>query len=105
MVTWEFPPRIVGGIARHCEGLAEALVSGGHEVHVITLDLPGIPYYEEMEGVKVHRTAVQLGHPNFLTWALLFNHFMEKKMAEVSSPPTRADPPLPGYDRLHCFSV
>lgn len=84
MVTWEFPPRIVGGIARHCEGLAKALVRGGHEVHVITLDLPGIPYTAEMEGVKVYRTAVQLGHPDFLTWALLFNHFMEKKMAEVN---------------------
>lgn len=84
MVTWEFPPRVVGGIARHCEGLAKALVRKGHEVYVVTLDLPGVPYYEEIEGVKVYRTAVQLGHPEFLTWALLFNHFMEKKMAEVS---------------------
>jgi len=84
MVTWEFPPRVVGGIARHCEGLAKALVRNGHEVYVITLDLPGVPYYEEIEGVKIYRTAVQLGHPEFLTWALLFNHFMEKKMAEVS---------------------
>ncbi len=84
MATWEFPPRIVGGIARHCEGLAKALIRSGHEVHVITLDLPGIPYYAELDGVKVHRTAVQLGHPDFLTWALLFNHFMEKKMAAIS---------------------
>lgn len=84
MVTWEFPPRVVGGIARHCEGLAKALVRKGYDVYVITLDLPGVPYYEEIEGVKVYRTAVQLGHPEFLTWALLFNHFMEKKMAEVS---------------------
>jgi len=84
MLTWEFPPRIVGGIARHCEGLAKALSHQGHEVHVVTLDLPGIPYYEEIDGVKIYRTAAQLGHPNFITWTLLFNHFMEKRMADLS---------------------
>lgn len=84
MLTWEFPPRIVGGIARHCNGLAKALARLGHDVHVLTLDFPGAPGYEEMEGVKVYRTVTELGHPNFLTWALLFNHFLEKRMADIS---------------------
>jgi glycogen(starch) synthase len=84
MLSWEFPPRVVGGIARHCEGLAKALVRDGHDVHVVTLDFPGSPSYEEMEGVKVYRTATELGHPNFLTWVLLFNHFLEKRMADIS---------------------
>lgn len=84
MLTWEFPPRIVGGIARHCNGLAKALARLGHDVHVFTLDFPGAPGYEEMEGVKVYRTVTELGHPNFLTWALLFNHFLEKRMADIS---------------------
>jgi len=83
-LTWEFPPRIVGGIARHCEGLAKALARQGHEVHVVTLDFPGAPNYEEIDGVKVYRTATELGHPNFITWTLLFNHFLEKRMAEIS---------------------
>ncbi len=83
MLTWEFPPRVVGGIARHCEGLAKALVRENHEVHVVTLDFPGSPGYEEMERVKVYRTATELGHPNFLTWVLLFNHFLEKRMADL----------------------
>lgn len=85
IATWEFPPRIVGGIARHCNGLAKALAHSGHEVHVVTLDFPGAPDHEEVEGVKIYRAATELGHPNFLTWALLFNHFMEKKIAGVSS--------------------
>jgi len=84
MLSWEFPPRIVGGIARHCYGLAKALVHGGHEVHVVTLDFPGTPSYEEVDGIKVYRTAAELGHPNFVTWALLFNHFMEKRVADIS---------------------
>ena len=83
-LSWEFPPRVVGGIARHCEGLAKALVHQEHEVHLFTLDFPGSPTYEEMNGIKVYRTSTELGHPNFLTWVLLFNHFLGKKMAEVS---------------------
>ena len=83
-LSWEFPPRVVGGIARHCEGLAKALVQQNHEVHLFTLDFPGSPNYEEMDGVKVYRTSTELGHPNFLTWVLLFNHFLTKRMADVS---------------------
>jgi glycogen(starch) synthase len=82
-LTWEFPPRVVGGIARHCEGLAKALVKQNHEVHLFTLDFPGSPNYEEMDGVKVYRASTELGHPNFLTWVLLFNHFLTKRMADV----------------------
>ena len=82
-LTWEFPPRVVGGIARHCEGLAKAFVKQGHDVYLFTLDFPGSPSYEEMGGVKVYRASTELGHPNFLTWVLLFNHFLTKRMADV----------------------
>ncbi|MFQ5871981.1 MAG: glycogen/starch synthase, partial [Candidatus Geothermarchaeales archaeon] len=30
MLSWEYPPRIVGGISRHCHGLARALARRGH---------------------------------------------------------------------------
>ena len=83
-LTWEFPPRVVGGIARHCEGLAKALVQQNHDVHLFTLDFPGSPNYEEMNGVKVYRASTELGHPNFLTWVLLFNHFLSKRMADAT---------------------
>jgi len=81
LLSWEFPPRIVGGIARHVNGLAKALVKDGNEVGVVTLDFPGAPDYEEIEGFKVYRSKTEVGHPNFLTWAFLFNHFLEKTLA------------------------
>ena len=81
MLTWEFPPRIVGGISRHCLGLTKALVKKNHEVRVITLEFPGAPEYEEIEGMKIHRVKIELGHPNFITWTFIFNHFMEKLVA------------------------
>jgi glycogen synthase len=84
VITWEYPPRIVGGIAKHCEGLAEALANLGHEVHIFTLDFPGAPDYEETKGIRIYRSKSELGHPNFLTWVLLFNHYIEKRIADVS---------------------
>jgi len=84
MITWEFPPRIVGGIARHCFGLSKALAKENNEVQVVTLDFPGTPDFEEVEGVKVHRIRIELGHPNFITWTFIFNHFMEKKIATLN---------------------
>ena len=82
-ITWEYPPRIVGGIARHVEDLTKALAKLGHEVHVVTLEFPGAPNYEELNGVKIYRATSEIGHPHFLTWALLFNHSIEKQIADV----------------------
>ena len=84
LLSWEFPPRIVGGIARHVFGLANALARNGHEVGVVTLDFPGAPDYEDIEGFKVYRSKTEIGHPNFLTWAFLFNHFLEKTLAAAN---------------------
>ncbi len=84
LLSWEFPPRIVGGIARHVFGLAKALAQEGNEVGVVTLDFPGTPDYEEIEGFTVYRSKTEVGHPNFLTWAFLFNHFLEKQLAKAN---------------------
>ncbi|RJS84247.1 glycosyltransferase family 1 protein [Candidatus Bathyarchaeota archaeon] len=84
MLTWEFPPRIVGGIARHCLSLSKALAKLGHEVYVVTLEFPGAPLFEDINGIKVYRVLIELGHPNFIIWTFIFNHFMEKKVADLS---------------------
>jgi len=53
MLSWEYPPAIEGGLAAHVKGLSEALVSLGHQVHVVT---PAPENKEEiLEGVRVHR--------------------------------------------------
>lgn len=82
-ITWEYPPRIVGGIARHVEDLAKALAKLGHEVSVVSLEFPGAPSYEELDGVKIYRAPSEVGHPHFLTWALLFNNSIEKRLADI----------------------
>jgi len=46
MLSWEYPPRIVGGIARHVFGLSQALARAGAEVDVLTAHHPGAPDVE-----------------------------------------------------------
>jgi glycosyltransferase involved in cell wall biosynthesis len=83
ILTWEYPPRIIGGIARHVEGLAREL-SRQHEVHVVTLDFPGSPAHEQANSLHIHRVPVELPSPTFHTWVLMFNHFFEKRVGQIS---------------------
>jgi glycogen(starch) synthase len=56
ILTWEYPPIVEGGLARHVRKLAENLVDGQDvEVHVLTRGDERLPPEEEMEGVHVHR--------------------------------------------------
>ena len=43
MLTWEFPPRSVGGVAAHVDGLSQAMAAAGHDVVLLTLAHPGSP--------------------------------------------------------------
>lgn len=55
MLSWEYPPQVVGGLGRHAADLSEALVEMGHEVHVLTGDAADAPANEVLRGVNVHR--------------------------------------------------
>ena len=53
--SWEYPPVIEGGLARHVRKLSEQLVALGVEVHVATRGGGALPAREERHGVIVHR--------------------------------------------------
>src|SRR5437763_902696 len=55
LISWEYPPVIEGGLARHVRKLSEHLVADGVEVHVITRGGGRLPREEERHGVTVHR--------------------------------------------------
>ncbi|HEX9260308.1 MAG TPA: glycosyltransferase family 4 protein, partial [Acidimicrobiales bacterium] len=60
MLSWEFPPLVIGGLAAHVDGLSRALVRDGHEVTVLTLAHPDVPDDYEVEGVRVLRAHADL---------------------------------------------
>lgn len=74
MLSWEFPPKIVGGIARHVYDLSKAMAKQGEEVHVITCGVQGAPDFEIVDGVRVYRVTMSNPvAPDFLTWVLQLN--------------------------------
>jgi glycosyltransferase involved in cell wall biosynthesis len=75
VLAWEFPPRIVGGIARHVAELYPEVVKLGHEVHLITAEFGHAPMYEVVEGVQVHRVPVAAAN-DFFHWVVNLNQSM-----------------------------
>ena len=83
MLSWEYPPKIVGGIARHVEELSWALAEiPNNEVHVVTCDFPGAPAEEIIRGVHVHRVSAYDapgGHKDFIHWVHQLNAAMRDR--------------------------
>jgi glycogen synthase len=55
ILSWEYPPLIEGGLARHVRKLSEALVDQGTEVHVLARGGEESPAVELANGVHVYR--------------------------------------------------
>ncbi len=55
ILTWEYPPIVEGGLARHVRKLSEAMVREGVEVHVLTRGDDSVPAEADQHGVIVHR--------------------------------------------------
>ena len=84
MLTWEFPPRIIGGISPHVYYLSKSLAENGVKVHVVTCDFPGSPPHEVLDGVEVFRIdSYKNPSPDFATWVYLMNVNMQKEAASI----------------------
>ena len=104
ILSWEYPPIVEGGLARHVRKLAEQLVAQGTEVHVLTrgdrekFRLPGeqfVPHarlrrcylQEDRHGVIVHRVR-EPDFPKddldaFISWVDHMNEDMRAAGAEL----------------------
>jgi glycogen synthase len=70
-LSWEYPPIVEGGLARHVRKLSEELVAQGVDVHVLTRCEGSSPEEEERGGVLVHRVPTPTRPtdlPEFVTW-------------------------------------
>ncbi|MGH2740859.1 MAG: glycosyltransferase family 4 protein [Actinomycetota bacterium] len=76
MLSWEYPPAVVGGLSRHVDHLAHALAGLGHEVTVYTRGHPDAPAEEDDRGVRLVRVdeyPPQIAVDDIVPWALSFN--------------------------------
>jgi glycogen(starch) synthase len=84
MFTWEFPPRVIGGISPHVFFLSKSLAKSGVKVYVVTCDFPGAPVHEVIDGVEVYRVdSYKNPAPDFATWVYLMNLNMQKEAAAI----------------------
>ena len=86
MLSWEYPPRVVGGLGRHVNALARTLASQGHQVHLVTRDHPDAPAEEELEGVHVVRVTEAppvIDFADLVPWVLAFNNRVQAAAAQI----------------------
>lgn len=84
ILSWEYPPRIVGQLASYVKNLAVHLVKNQTKTCVITYDDHLTGEYEEPEGVKtVKVTNPVRTHIGVLTWVLTLNQEVERAAANI----------------------
>ncbi|MEV1286210.1 glycosyltransferase family 4 protein [Micromonospora sp. NPDC049679] len=98
MLSWEYPPVVVGGLGRHVHALSVALVAAGHEVTVVTRHADGAPLEEYADGVRVIRVpedppVFPLATPSLLAWTMAFNHTLTRAALRAAQ--------SGGYDVIH----
>lgn len=83
MVSWEFPPLVVGGLGRHVGQLARQLAAAGHEVRVLTRGTAPEPEQHDVDGIAVWRAAadelaIDFGSESVLAWTQAFEHSLTR---------------------------
>ncbi len=96
MVSWEYPPVVVGGLGRHVHHLATELARAGHEVVVLSrrptgTDASTHPTQHRIEdGVLVVAVAEDPAHfvfgEDMLAWTLAMGHAMARAGIELGKP-------------------
>lgn len=77
MLSWEYPPKNIGGLSNHVHNLSKALTSLGHEVYVITCEEGVSPVEENEDGVIVHRVSpYKVDTKDFTKWVMHLNFSM-----------------------------
>ncbi len=74
MLSWEYPPKCVGGLSNHVYNLTHSLKKAGDNVHVITC-VEGSALAEENDnGVIVHRVKpLNIYDADFIKWVMHLN--------------------------------
>lgn len=92
MLSWEYPPRIVGGISRVVHDLAQKLGEQGNEVHVVTCWEEGTCEIEKDKNVFVHRVHTYDVNPNnFIDWVLQLNFSLLERSIRILNEKGKAD--------------
>ena len=105
MLSWEYPPRIIGGISRVVHNLAQKLGELGNEVHIVTCWENGTLEEEFDNSVHVHRVhTCQINANSFINWVLQFNFSLVEKSVKLINGTGRFDV-IHAHDWLTAFAA
>ncbi|ASW55833.1 glycosyltransferase family 4 protein [Plantactinospora sp. KBS50] len=98
LLSWEYPPVMVGGLGRHVHALSVALAAAGHDVTVVTRHADGAALTEYVDGVRVVRAPEDpvrfpLATGSLLAWTMAFNHTLLRTALRAAG--------SGGYDVVH----
>jgi glycogen(starch) synthase len=100
ILSWEYPPIVAGGLARHVRKLSENLVDHDElEIHVLTRGAKDTPADEVVDGVHVHRVP-ETTHPKDLDAFLKWVDRMNADMVAVGRELAEAADLVHGHDWL-----
>jgi len=84
ILSWEYPPRIIGHLADYVRELAVQLVKNKVETYVVTYHDFLTGEYDESDGVKTYRVTNPVRtHIGVLTWVLTLNQEIERAAANI----------------------
>jgi 1,4-alpha-glucan branching enzyme len=84
VLTWEYPPRIVGELGAYVQTLCQGLTKRHIDTHVVTYNEEMKGIQREPSGVIVHRVGNPVPtHLNVLTWVLTLSEEFERVIADI----------------------
>jgi len=84
MLSWEYPPKNVGGLSNHVYYLSKALEKLGNEVHVVTCFEGESPLESIDSGVFVHRVIpYNINTSDFTKWVMHLNFSIIEEVVKL----------------------
>jgi glycosyltransferase involved in cell wall biosynthesis len=84
ILTWEYPPRVIGEIARYAHSIASEISKRNLKTCVVTFDDWTTGVREEADGVKVFRISNPVkSQIHFLSWALTLTIEFERIVSDI----------------------
>lgn len=105
MLTWEYPPKSIGGISNHVYHLCRKLKAADVDIHVITTEEGTAPIIEDDNGIIVHRvTPYKVDSEDFVKWVMSLNYAMIEEGNRLISQYGKFDI-IHAHDWLTAFSA
>lgn len=88
MLSWEYPPLVVGGLSRHVHALAHALSAQGHQVTVFTRGPEGFQHDGPVRVIRARSIPPGIAFRDLVPWSMALNlGLLGKSAADLAEGP------------------